>query len=192
MPDPLPYSTPPGLDRDATMRRRRSLWPTVLIGLFAVGLLVAGLAVLAVQAVKITTVRINSASNLRLIGQALKLYADKWGVYPPSFDELLMTQDITSASFINPGGINTRARGPTTRHVIADLHAGGHLSYVYCAAPLTPGGPAGTVLAFEATSELHDGGRNFLHADGHVEYLNATAATHAMNELASGHNPPRP
>lgn len=138
------------------------------------------------------TVKIKSTANLRQIGQSLRLYADEFDAYPPSFDELLMTQDITASCFVNPGWPDTRARGPTTRQVIANLRAGGHLSYVYCGAALAPSAPAGAILAFEATSELSDGGRNFLYADGHVTYQDAETANHAINELAAGHKPPRP
>src|SRR5687768_16900672 len=47
--------------------------------------------------------RVKCASNLRQIGQGIQMYAnDNGGAFPPSFDVVLSTQDLTSEVFTCP------------------------------------------------------------------------------------------
>ncbi len=139
------------------------------------------------------------ASNLRQIGQAMLLYSNEnAGQYPDDFGPLLLTQDIEPKNFVCPGSPDTPAGGESRAQWAANLRAGGHLSYVYCGRGQSPTSPAAAILAYEAdgnhgpSSNATVHGRTFLYADGHVAYLSAAAANHAVNELAAGHNPPRP
>ena len=202
--EPLPYATPPDLDPRVPKRRRKTSAVTwTVAGLLIALVLAVALALPAIGRPRPSANVIKCASNLRQIGQAMLLYAnDNGGAYPDEFDALIETQDITPAVFICPACTDTRATGATTRQVLTNLHAGRHLSYVYCGKGLTAAAPAAAILAFDA-STWHDpngkvdgfpgdGGRNFLYADGHVAYLPAAAANHTINELAAGFNPPRP
>ena len=202
--EPLPYATPPDLDPRVPRRRRApSALKWTALGLLIALVLVVALAMPAIGRLRPAVNVIKCASNLRQIAQAMLLYANENGsAYPDEFDGLIETQDITPAIFVCPACADTRATGATTRQVLTNLHAGGHLSYVYCGKGLTAAAPAAAILAFDAgtwhdpTGKAEgfpgDGGRNFLFADGQVKYLPAAAANHAVNELAAGHNPPRP
>jgi hypothetical protein len=77
-------------------------------------------------------------SNLHRIDIAIQLYAnDNDGRYPETLGILRETEDITPDAFICPSSDDTRAQGPTTQAVVADLTSGGHLSYIYLGKKLT-------------------------------------------------------
>lgn len=136
--------------------------------------------------------RLKCASNLRQIGQGVQMYANEnKGAFPDDFAALLLTQDITSEVFVCYITNDTRAEGPTTQAVAANLTAGGHLSYVYVGKGLTSYSPQTAVVAYEPLSN-HGNGTNVLYADGHIEWRTAAEAKWLMAELAAGHNPPRP
>jgi len=136
--------------------------------------------------------RLTCASNLRQIGQGVQMYANEnHGVYPPDVATLLLTQDLTSEAFICGATHDTRANGPTTQAIAADLTAGGHLSYVYCGKGLNLESPAAAVVAYEPMTNHGGAGTNVLYADGHVDWLDAKQARTLINELGAGHNPPR-
>ena len=193
---PLEYATPAALDpRDPPPPPRRwwrlpwaVVGGTVLFLLLLVSILLPQLGRVGPEAMKII-----SASNLRQIGQAMLLYANANGdQYPPDLDPLLQGYDLTPRTLVIYGSSDTPAAGATPAAVVADLRAGGHCSYVYCGRGRSSKGPAAEISAFEARSYFGDGGRNFLYGDGSAAYLDAAAANHAINELAAGHNPPRP
>ena len=94
--------------------------------------------------------RLACGSNLRQIGQAMQLWANvHQGRFPDTIDLLLRDEDLTPAVFNCPSSNDTPAAGPTTRALVANLLAGGHLSYVYLGKGLTTACTAGTVLAYE-------------------------------------------
>jgi hypothetical protein len=140
--------------------------------------------------------RIKCASNLRQIGQALQIYSAEYGgMYPPSFDELLTTQDILPEAFVCPSSDDERAQGATTRAMLQDFHAPGRCSYVYAFDGQTIPAPTVTaqhVLVFEDLVNHNHKGMNVLYGDGTVTWLNQDAAAHVTAELQAGHNPPRP
>jgi prepilin-type processing-associated H-X9-DG protein len=136
--------------------------------------------------------RIKCASNLRQIGQATMLYAnDHQGRYPDTIGEL-MEEDITTAVFICPGSNDEpAAAAATTQATAANIHSGGHLSYIYLAKGLTNTGQTNLVLVYEPLSNHQNRGMNVLFGDGHVEWFDLKQATKWLAELNAGHNPPR-
>jgi prepilin-type processing-associated H-X9-DG protein len=115
------------------------------------------------------------ASNLRQIGLAciMYAYADPQGRFPPSFEVVLSTQDITSEVFCCPSSADERAKGATTQATVAQLSAGGHLSYIYVGSSVTNKDAADVVVAYEPLKNHGGSGMNVLFADGHVEFLTA-------------------
>jgi prepilin-type processing-associated H-X9-DG protein len=173
--------------------RRRWVGPVVAV-LFAVA------SVAAVSAVLLRSwnrprceipSRFACASNLRQIGQGVQMYANEnAGRFPDDFETLLLTQDLTSEVFVCLHTNDSRADGPTTQAVAANLTAGGHVSYVYVGKGLTINSPPKAVVAYERLAN-HGDGMNVLFADGRVEWIAAVDARKLLSELESGHNPPR-
>ena len=140
--------------------------------------------------------RIRCASNLRQIGMAAMMYANEnKGQYPPDFQTLLRTQDLTSDVFVCPSTTHTRAQGADAKQQAQNLTAGPHLSYIYAGRDLTARSPLNAIVAYEV-GDNHDRGRgpnagaNVLFIDGRVEYV--TGIQSVIDELKAGHNPPRP
>ena len=122
------------------------------------------------------------------------MYAqDYGGQFPPSFDLALVHGDLDAAAFICPASGHTPAAGPTTRAVAARLVGDPkHCSYVYTGAGLTlKTATPGHVLAYEHLRNHQRNGMNVLFGDGHVEWVESTAAERVVAELKAGHNPPR-
>jgi prepilin-type processing-associated H-X9-DG protein len=131
---------------------------------------------------------------MRQIGQAMVLYANEnRGAYPPSADELLLTQDITTEVFICASSDDQKAnQNAGTATMIADFHKPGHNSYVYVGNGLTTSASADAILLYEPLTDHSGDGCNFLFSDGHVEFESKGYAQAMINELQAGHNPPRP
>ena len=136
--------------------------------------------------------RVQCGSHLREIGQAIMLYANEHqGRYPNTFGELL-EEDITSFAFVCSSSNDTAAAaGPTTQASAANLHAGGHLSYIYLGKGITGVPPAKMVIAYEPLANHNNKGMNVLFGDGHVAFISVPAATAVIAELNAAHNPPR-
>ena len=136
--------------------------------------------------------RVKCGSNLRQIGQAIMLYANEHqGRYPDKIGDL-MDQDITTAVFICPASNDTDAvPGPTTQASSANVHAGGHLSYIYLGKGLTGTQSATMVIAYEPLTNHANSGMNVLFGDGHVQFVGLPAATTLIAELNAGQNPPK-
>jgi prepilin-type processing-associated H-X9-DG protein len=131
--------------------------------------------------------------NLRLIGQAMLLYAVEHDDRPPgSVADLLLY--LNPRTFVCPSSNDTVARaGPTTRATEANVFAGHHLSYLILFDKFSrTASDANVVLAYEPPSNHPGIGINVLYGDGHVEFLPAATATKVLAELNAGHNPPRP
>src|SRR5207253_10913636 len=110
-------------------------------------------------------------SNLRQIGQGMMLYANEnGGRYPNDFGELLVTQDLTSSSFICGSTNDLPAWGPTTRAAAAALLAGDHCSYIYLGKGFTNAAPAAQIMAYEPLGH-HPNGTSFLYGDGRVDFV---------------------
>jgi len=109
--------------------------------------------------------RLKAASNLREIGQAIRLYTSSFGdQYPDTFQTLLINEDITRPVFISASRSDTPAQGPTTRQTADELDAGGHDSNFYLGRGLTaPTVTPNTVIAYEMPASGQGGGKQ-LHA----------------------------
>jgi prepilin-type processing-associated H-X9-DG protein len=137
-----------------------------------------------------TANRIKCASNLRQIGQAMILYANEnRGQYPPTMEELLVSQDITSVVFVCPSTADTPATGVNAQQTIANISAGGHQSYIYLGKGRNGTAGRDVVLVYEPMS-THKGGFNALFGDGHVEFIYGPSAAKVEAELKAGQNPP--
>jgi predicted Zn finger-like uncharacterized protein/prepilin-type processing-associated H-X9-DG protein len=136
--------------------------------------------------------RVQCASNMRQIGQALLLYANENnGAFPDDLAPLLITQDITSEVFVCPSSTDTPSSpGSTPQQQAANLHAGGHLSYIYVGKGLTNSTRADTVLLLEPLSNHNNGGINILWCDGHVSFHMKAEAQKIIADVQAGKNPP--
>jgi prepilin-type processing-associated H-X9-DG protein len=131
-----------------------------------------------------------SASNLRQIGQAILLYCnDHGGVYPDSFQTILLNEDMTGDEFVSPLTSDTPAQGATAQAAADQLAVGGHLSYVYLgrglnAKTVTPD----TIVAYEKLPASSNGA-NVLFGDGHAEWLNGATVAKIVDRAAAGEFP---
>ena len=120
------------------------------------------------------------------------MYANENGGHlPDGFEQLLLTQDLTSEVFCCPSGNDERATGETTADVANALSHPGHLSYVYAGKGLDASAPKDAVIAYENPDSHNKDGMNVLYADGHVEFVARPLADHFAAEIKAGHNPAR-
>ena len=132
-----------------------------------------------------TANRVKCAANLKAIGNALLLYANEnRGMYPPDFQTLISTQDITFDSFVCPSSNDQRASQ------MSELSTRGHLSYVYVPGMNTRAS-AEHVIVYEHIEDHNQDGANFLFGDGHVDWLSKPQAQSFIAQLQNGQNPPR-
>jgi prepilin-type processing-associated H-X9-DG protein len=130
-----------------------------------------------------TASRVKCASNMRLIGQGLMLYANENNnQYPPTLKDLLANQPLGTNYFICPDTKDTPAASAAT------LLSGGHESYFYVPG-LNTSASATTVLLYEPLTD-HQDGMNVLFGDGHVEFINKIMSQQAITSIQSGQNPP--
>ena len=185
-PPPLDYAIPSSNPRHRT---RPLTW--VIASVVAALLLLSILAPSGTRSRPVAN-RVKCGSHLRQIGQAISLYANEnQGRYPDKLGDL-MDQDITTAVFICPASNDTDAvPGPTPQASSANVHAGGHLSYIYLGKGLIGTQSATMVIAYEPLTNHANTGMNVLFGDGHVEFFHVTAATTLIAELNAGQNPPK-
>lgn len=145
--------------------------------------------------------RIKCASQLRMIGLGLKMYANaNRGDYPPSFRELMLTQEVTADMFVCPIFENAAKAPGSTREELASQvadPASHYCSYAYAASGLNDKlVTAEDVLAFDPRSNHNGEGMSVLFGDGHVEWVAASgpaAATYEqlVTDFATGVRPLR-
>jgi len=122
--------------------------------------------------------RVKSASNMRMIGQAMLLYANEnKGKYPREMGELLLTQDITVEVFVNP---ETKTKAPRNKNK-EDQAAwvSKDSDYEYLGAGKDNRAGPEVVLAHE---KMRPGaqGINMLYGDGHVEWNVSSVAEQTL------------
>lgn len=99
--------------------------------------------------------QMNSAANLRQIGQGLLLYSNEnQGKYPPDFNTLLATQDLTEDVLHSPFSEN-----PTGEDMV----------YLYFDGMDNTLNPQ-VVVAYDGAALLIEDGTNILYGDGRVEW----------------------
>ena len=185
-PTPLDYASPSSNPRH---RMHPVIW--TIVSVIAAGLIFSMLAPSGIGS-RPTANRVKCGSNLRQIGAAIMLYANKnQGCYPDKLGDL-MDVDITSAIFIcSESNDEAAVPGATTQASSANVHAGGHLSYIYLGKGLTGTQSATMVIAYEPLTNHANTGMNVLFGDGHVEFFHVPAATTLLAELNAGQNPPK-
>lgn len=186
-PQPLDYATP--------SRKGRSRWfwfPWILFGIVGIALL-ASIVLPPAPRSHDMAFRVRSASNLRQIGQAIEVYNSEFkGRYPDTFRDLFLAEDIGAECFVCPSSSDTRAQGPTTQAIAANLLAGGHCSYLYVGKGLTAQTTTpDMVIAFEPLTVNRRKGMNVLFGDGHVEFIYAPQAAVILNQMKQGQWPVR-
>ena len=145
-----------------------------------------------------STARINRhvcQTNLHGIAWALSRYSrEHGGMYPPSFDELLLTRLQYPQSFVCPGSGDRPVNGGTDA-MIHEFRQPGACSYVYAlgsmpASSVTPE----HVVAYEGLSNHKrlGSGMHVVYGNNTVAWLDVAQAGHVISELQAGHNPPRP
>jgi prepilin-type processing-associated H-X9-DG protein len=128
-----------------------------------------------------TANRVECASNLRQIGQAIALYAqDHGGQYPPSLAVLLRQGQLSAEAMVCPSSNDERASAADTAGAADEVSAAekseaGHehcLSYVYVGRGLTVATASATaIVAYEPLGNHAGAGTNVLFGDGHVEWV---------------------
>ena len=130
--------------------------------------------------------------TLRQIGTAIELYArENRGAFPPSFEVLMVQQDLPASTFICRHSGHTPATGPTCQVAARRMATvPGHCSYVYLAAGRkTTTVRATEIVAYEPPGTHSAPGMAALFGDGHTEWLDATAAATALAQVNAGVSP---
>lgn len=150
-----------------------------LIGVVLTLLLVAMLAILlpSLNRARHAADRIQCASNMKRIGNALLLYSndERNGAYPPDLATLARTQPmLTPNDFIDPAGNDKPASGPNWQARLSP--GGGNCSFIYygspfAAHPRSSQFPDNVPVLSEALSNHHGTGANVLFGDGRVEFV---------------------
>lgn len=138
-----------------------------------------------------TAKRVKCASNLRMLGQAMLLYANEnKGKYPPDLGTLLLTQDLTMEVFVCPSSGTVVPKNLKTLEEKAKW-VNENSDYIYAAAGLDNNAPPQRILIYEkATDHDHDG-MNLLFGDGHVEFQPLPDAQHLIESAGKADpNPP--
>ena len=143
-----------------------------VLATIALGVMWFALTVPVLNSARNTAIKIQCASNLRMIGLGTILYANEQpgGVFPQDMQAILDTQDIQAQVFVCPSTAHARAADGT-------LTLGTSLSYVWLnppanEEPMTYEAGAETPLAVEPLSN-HGDGANVLWADAHVDFESA-------------------
>ncbi len=135
---------------------------------------------------------IKCQSNVRIIGQALQVYASQnRGAYPDTLAPLLADGTLSADALVCPSSNDTAAAGPTAQARAANLQTGGHLSYVYLGKGMNAHSTASnTVVLYEPPANHGKDGITVLFGDGHVEFVRGSSGQRLVNEVESGQNPP--
>jgi prepilin-type processing-associated H-X9-DG protein len=131
-----------------------------------------------------TANRVKCGSNLKQIGLALQLYAEKnGGRLPDSMIELLLHEDISPETFCCHSSNDDRAPGATPAEQVQQIRRGRHCSYVYHGRGMSWPQPDNVPIACEPLANHAGDGMNILFGDGHVEFLTPAAAERAIRGL---------
>lgn len=131
--------------------------------------------------------------NLKVIGDAIQLYANEnKGALPPNFEALMLSQDIFPGLFICPSSNDDPATGNTIEEQAANLSKG-HCSYIYLGAGknmnMLAHAPTNLVIAYEPLTNHYQAGMHVLFADFRVQFIPNPQAKKTTAELQAGQNP---
>jgi hypothetical protein len=182
-------------------RKRKPISVLRVLGWICGGIVVAGCVVALLLPsqgrARESANRVKCASNLRIIGQAILLYAnDNRGRLPPDFAAILATQDITSEVFVCPSRSYERAKGATTQQVTAEMLSGDHLSYVYVGGSNSSLLISDNVIAFDLEQHIPKDsakgtGINVLLGDCSVEFVDERVSKAIWARFIAGIRPIR-
>jgi prepilin-type processing-associated H-X9-DG protein len=182
-------------------RGQRGMSWRSIVGWCAGGLLLFALVVALLMPsmgrARETANRSKCASCLRQIGQAASIYANEHaGMLPPDLISLYQHTDITQEVFTCSSSAIAKADGPTRAQIVTSMLSGNHLSYAWTGGGLTSTAPLDVIIAFDL--ELHvprdnatTTGMNVLFADGHVTFVDETAAKAVWAQFVAGVRPIR-
>lgn len=137
--------------------------------------------------------RVKCTSNMTQLGQAMLMYASaNKGEFPDKLEDVL-TSDPTldRIVFVCPDDDKTPPSSASIQAAAQGIASGKNCSYIYVGSGVTQSDSADTVLMYEPLSLHHhyQPGMNVLFADGHVEYLSASAGQSILNQQAAGTRP---
>ena len=116
-----------------------------------------------------TVNRIKCASNLKQIGNALKMFADEHGgKYPDQLSELIATEDLTPSVFICPSGTAEASTATSPTQLASELLEPQHSSYIYIK---QNAGNVDRAVVVEFIKNHDQDGMNVLFGDGHAEFM---------------------
>jgi prepilin-type processing-associated H-X9-DG protein len=139
--------------------------------------------------------RIDCASNMRQIGQAILLYEQQnHGTLPDRLESLFLIDGVSAEIFVCP---RYAEKAPTSRPAddLGIVPKNVRTNYVYRGAGLTKDSPSQTVVLYEPLINHDDDGSNVLFVDGHVEWsspkglaklLATTVPTFLLSQRAGG------
>jgi hypothetical protein len=200
----LSYETPQAREPLRWFRQEKPWLPLLLI--FCI------LMVLAFILIPITTrgdrsPTVACMANLRQLGLLMTQYAALHNdECPDSFETLILdvaniratllicpTSNDKPPTYQNATELAQRlgANGRPDNFAAASSKPSLHYSYIYCGAGLTAKSSPKSILAYEPLSNHSGKTVNFLFRDTHVEGIPAATALKMINELRTGHNPPR-
>jgi prepilin-type processing-associated H-X9-DG protein len=131
-----------------------------------------------------TANRVKCASNERMIGQAMLLYANEnKQKYPDDLGTLVKTQDISVDAFVCPTADNSipaEILNGTLDQKAAWVNE--HADYVYLGKGQTTSSPADRIMVYEKPGAHEGDGMNILYGDGHVEFQVMREATRQIDK----------
>ena len=128
--------------------------------------------------------RIICPNNLRVIGQALTLYANNHDHKYPGDWSALLSEGFSSSFLVCPSSNEEPAIGATTQAVLADFATPYHCSYIYLGKGLSQPLPSDRVMALESLKNHQEKGMNVLFGDMHIEWLDKAQADTLLAKLA--------
>jgi prepilin-type processing-associated H-X9-DG protein len=136
--------------------------------------------------------RVRCSSHLRQIGQGVALYRSVHRVWPQSLAQIMVDTELSAKCFVCPSSGAKPAGGATVREMAQALTNPKHCSFIYFPPPPDAGDLSPDAILAIERMENHEGeGMNVLFADGYVEWHDRRTSQHVIDELRTGHNPPR-
>ena len=132
--------------------------------------------------------RVKCAADMRMLGQAMQMYANSnHDQFPDTLQSLVKFDPSLSGSvFVCPSSDKTPSTATSPPALASDLASGQHLSYVYVGKGLNESAASTVVLLYEPLENHQREGMNVLFGDGHVEFLNRSEAQTILSQRAAG------
>jgi predicted Zn finger-like uncharacterized protein/prepilin-type processing-associated H-X9-DG protein len=160
------------------------------IGLFA-GPVLISILLPALNHAREQANRIKCASNMRLLGQNMMMYANNNnGHFPDKLEDVLQIDpSIPPTTFVCPSDDKSPPSAASVQAEAHEISTGQHCSFIYVGKDLTTSASADTVLLYEPLTDHHSEGIYALFADGHVDWLKQSDARSVLDQQAAGKRP---